>query len=241
MFLLVGERIFLVREGEKINTQYGIIDVRKAKPGKTIKSSLGKTFLVMEPSLPDMLKKCKRGPQIIMPKDACQIVAVTGVCPGWRCLDAGGGSGFLSLFLANIVKPTGAVTAYEREKCFADIIKHNIKLCDMGNIIKLKNKDILKGFSEKNLNLITLDMKDAEKIIPKAFKSLKTGGWLCVYSPHIEQQKRAVASMGQFSEIKTIETIQREWQVDNSGEGYTHPKPSGILHTGFMTFGRKVR
>ncbi len=237
MLMLVGEKVFFVRKGEKLNTNCGIIDTAGAKPGKTIKSALGYKFMVLEPALPDMLRKCRRGPQIITPKDAAQVVAATGVCSGWRCLDAGGGSGFMSLFLGNIVKPGGRVYAYEKEKRFADIIKHNIKLCGMENVIMLKNKDALKGISEKKLDLVTLDMIKAESMVTKAYAALKTGGWLCVYSPHIEQQKKVVEAMKKFSFLRTIETMQREWQVE---DGYTHPRPSGILHTGFMTFGRKI-
>ena len=62
----------------------------------------------------DQLKKCKRGPQVILPKDAGSIAAITGVSSGWKCLDAGGGSGFLSLFLGNLVRPGGKVSAYEK-------------------------------------------------------------------------------------------------------------------------------
>ncbi len=239
MLLIAGEKTFLAKKGEKIHTHFGVIDTSRAKIGRKIKSSLGHEFMVLEASVVDILKKCKRGPQIIMPKDAAQIIAVTGACSGWNCLDAGGGSGFLSIFLANIVNP-GKVTVYEKEKSFFELIKHNVKLCGMENI-QVKNKDILKGFSEKNLDIITLDMRYAEKLVAKAYKALKPGRWLCVYSPHIEQQKKAVEKMKIFSDVRTVETIQREWQVNNYKGGYTHPRPSGILHTGFMTFGRKVK
>ena len=105
----------------------------------------------------------------------------------------------------------------------------------------MKNKAAEK-FTEKDLDLITFDMQNADKLVKKAKASLKTGGWLCIYSPHIEQQKRANDEMRKhgFFYTKTLEMIQREWHMDERGEGYTHPKPSGIMHTGFITFGRKV-
>jgi tRNA A58 N-methylase Trm61 len=85
-------------------------------------------------------------------------------------------------------------------------------------------------------------MINAEKMIKKASKMLKPGGWLCVYSPHIEQQKSVTKEMEdlKFIHIHTIENIQRSWQVNSHKGGYTHPKPSGIMHTGFLTFGRKI-
>ena len=85
---------------------------------------------------------------------------------------------------------------------------------------------------------ISDNMKDAEKMVKKAKKALKTGGWLVVYSPHIEQVKAVKEEMikNGFKDIETIEVIKRKWKVDN----FTHPVPSGILHTGFMTFARKI-
>ena len=115
--LLVGEKDFLVdTDNKNLNSKYGMIDLTKVKIGKKIKSSKGNIFLAVKPTIIDLLNKCKRGPQIITPKDAGQITAGTGVSRGWNCLDAGAGSGFLSSFIANIVGPEGKVIAYEKEK-----------------------------------------------------------------------------------------------------------------------------
>lgn len=220
---------------KKFSTKYGEIDLTKIKNyGQKIK--VGKLkFIVVKPMIIDLLKKCKRGPQIVMPKDAATIAAVTGLSSGWNCLDSGSGSGFLSIFIANLVKP-GKVVTYEKNKDYARNVRNNIKTCGLKNL-ELKNEDV-KKFTEHNLDLVTLDMKDADKLIPKIHKALKHGGWLCVYSPHIEQQKKCVTKIRKFgfTDIKTLENIQRSWQVSD----YTHPKPSGIMHTGFLTFARKV-
>ncbi len=236
--LLLGKKSFLVdSEQKKFSCQFGEINLSKTRIGRRIKSSLGYEFTVAEPTIIDMLKKCRRGPQIIMPKDAAQVVAVTGASNGWKCLDAGSGSGFLSIFLGNVVKPSGSVVTYEKNEEFAKNVEKNIKFCNLEKTVKLKNKPAEK-FTEKNLNLITLDMKNAEKMVKKCHAALKPGGWLCIYSPHIEQQIRARNEMENFFvHIKTIENIQREW---TSLKGFTHPRPSQVVHTGFLTFGRKI-
>jgi tRNA (adenine57-N1/adenine58-N1)-methyltransferase len=245
LILLYGEeKSFIINKGQKkFHTQHGFVDLQKIKYyGQKAKSSKGKTFVALKPTVVDLLmKKCKRMPQVILPRDAAQIAATTGASHGWKCLDAGAGSGFLSIYLGNMVKPDGHVFAYEKDKKFAENVKKNVVACKLEKIIAVKNKDV-KNFTEKNLDLVTLDMIGAEKIVKKCHKALKQGGWLCAYSPHIEQQKNVVKEMEKsgFKNIQTIENIRRRWQINNYKGGYSHPKYSEGMHTGFITFGRKI-
>jgi len=104
--------------------------------------------------------------------------------------------------------------------------------------MKLKEKDISKGIGERNVDLITLDLQHPEKIVKHTCKSLKTGGWLVVYSPTIEEVIKVVKEIRKksFSEIKTVENIVREWQTERT----TRPKTMGLMHTGWLTFARKI-
>ena len=237
ILLLNAEESILIEKGKKIHTKFGIIDARNIEEGDIIETKKQK-FVAVKPTIMDLLKKCRRGAQVVMPKDACQIVAITGLSYGWRCLDAGSGSGFLAIFIGNIVGRKGKVYTYERRKEFYKIDQKNIAKCGMEEIVKIKNDDV-KNSKERNLDLITFDLKDGHKLVEMASKKLKHGGWLVVYSPHIEEQIRVREEMKKhdFYIACTIETIQRNWK---SLYGYTHPEPSGILHTGFMTFGRKA-
>lgn len=184
----------------------------------------------------DIDKKFSRGPQIITRKDAAAIVAETGLRHDWNCLDLGGGSGFLSLFLANLLT-NGKITVYELRKEHAEIIKKNIEKSGFKNI-KVVNKPA-EDFTGKNFDLITVDMKNAENVVEKCHAALKENGWLCIYSPHIEQQIACRAAMEKtgFVKIKTVENTQREW---SSVHGFTHPIPSQVVHTGFITIARKL-
>lgn len=187
-------------------------------------------------SFVDEMRKFKRGPQIITRKDAAAIVAETGLKPNWNCLDLGGGSGFLSIFLANLLTK-GKIITYEIKKEHVKIIKENIEKSGFRNI-KVVNKPA-ENFTGKNFDLITMDVKGAENITGKCFRALKKGGFLVAYSPHIEQQIECTKSMEKagFARIKTVENIQREW---TSVHGFTHPVPSQVVHTGFMTVARKA-
>ena len=228
-----------VRKG-KLNTQDGIFDLSKLLKknyGGWVRTHLGKKFEIVKPNLVDILeKKAKRLPQIIMSKDVGLILTFTGIGKGSLVVDAGTGSGFLAIWLAYHVNP-GKVISYEKNKRFLRIAKENVKLVGLKNV-KIKEKDITRGIDERKVDLITLDLKDAEKAIKHAFKALKVGGWLVVYSPYIEQVIsvcKEIKKMG-FSEPRVVENIVREWKV----EKYTRPYTIGILHSGFLTFTRKV-
>lgn len=240
ILLMSKQRSFLLDTAQKqFHSQYGIVNLTKIKKyGQEIKSSKGYEFVAVRPTIIDFLRKARRMPQIVTPKDAAQIIAITGVSNGWKCLDLGSGSGFLAIFLGSAVAPTGSVVTYEKNKNFAKNVARNVKFCGLEKIIKVKNKAAEK-FSEKDLDLITMDLIGAEKLVKKCEKALKHGSWLCSYSPHIEQQIKVRQEMEKqgFIHIRTLETSQREW---TSLKGYTHPRYGAIGHTGFMTIGRKM-
>lgn len=236
LLLLGKQKNYLIRP-IKFSCEFGFIDLR-VLIGKSygIRIKIGKEqFTVVKPSIIDMLKKAKRGPQIIMPKDAGVIISTTGCSLDWKVVDAGTGSGFLSMFLANI---GCKVYSYERKKEFYEIAKKNANNFGLKNLF-IKNADITKGIKEKDVDLVTLDMQYPEKAVKHAFKALKTGGWLAVYSMHIEEVKKVYEELKKhnFVEIKILENIQREWQ---SLGKLTRPKNYMLAHTGFLTFARKM-
>jgi len=236
LILLLGKKSYLIRP-IKFSCEFGFCDLRKLigkRYGARVK--IGKErFTVVKPNMIDFLKKAKRGPQIIMPKDSGLIVSITGCSPGWKVVDAGTGSGFLSMFLANL---GCTVYTYERKKEFYDIARKNVKNFGLKNVF-LKNADITKGIKERNADLVTLDMQNPEKVIKHAFKSLNSGGWLAIYSMHIEEVKKVYEELKKydFADIKIWENIQREWQ---SLGKLTRPKNYMLAHTGWLTFARKL-
>lgn len=187
-------------------------------------------------NLLDVLKELKRLPQIVTPKDASLILGYTGISPDSLIVDAGSGSGFLCIFLAYYCRK-GKVVTYEKRPDFAKLVRKNVKLSGLKNIV-VKEKDILEGIKEREVDLITLDMKGSEKVIENAFQVLKPGGWLVVYSPYIEQVISVRGGMENldFTQIKTVENIVREWRVGR----HTLPEVSGVIHTGWLTFARKT-
>ena len=237
LILLLGKGKSYLVKPIKFSCEFGTTDLRKLigkKFGRKIKIGK-KSFTIVRPNIIDFLKKAKRGPQIILPKDLGLIVSITGCSPNWKVIDAGTGSGFLTLFLGNL---GCKVYSYEKEKRFYNIAKKNLKKYGLKNIV-IKNSDITKGIKEKNVDLITLDLKNPEKVIKHAFKSLRPGGWIVIYSMHIEEVKRVFKELKKhdFTNLRIIENLQRNWQ---SIKQFTRPKTYMLAHTGFLTFARKL-
>lgn len=224
---------------KKFNTRSGVVELGKLAGksyGSKMKSHIGKEFFLIKPTILDLFSRLTRTAQVILPKDISLILAYTGISSDSLVIDAGTGSGYLAVFLANYL-PNGKVVTYEKDKRFVKIAEENIKLSGLNNL-KLKQKDISKGIDEKDIDLVTLDLQYPERIVKLAYKPLKIGGWLVVYSPTMEEVikvTRMVRKVG-FSEIKTVENIVREWQSERT----TRPKTMGLMHTGWLTFARKL-
>lgn len=228
-------RTFFIRDISKdYHCQYGMIAKKdlKKKSG-TVKTNLGKELTIIEAGFIDRYRKMKRAPQIIPMKDLGSIMTETGIGKDSKCLDAGTGSGALALFLANICKE---VVSYEIREDFHNLAKKNVESMEMKNL-KLRLKDIYKGITEKNLDLVTLDLPEPWKVIPFAAKALKHGGFLVSYSPTVPQVADFVNQLSDdFIHVKTIEIIEREWDVEGRK---VRPKSQQIGHSGFLSFCRK--
>ncbi len=187
-----------------------------------------------------VLENLKRGgPAVILPKDIGQILSYTGVGKESVCIEAGTGSAFLTVSLANICK---IVYTYEKDVRFFEFAKENIKRSMMSNI-EIKQRDIIEGGFDKSIeknkvDLIVLDMPFAEKAVSHARTALKKGKFLVGYLTNIEQVKDFVKECEKedFQDIFTIETIQREYIIKEKG---TRPVHQGLLHTAYLVFAKK--
>ena len=206
--------------------------------GKQIKIG-SKNFWILYPSFKDKLETIKRKAQIILPRDAAHIIINCSIEPGQIVMEAGIGSGSLTIALANIVSPNGKVISYDNRE---DFIKHalkNLKKSNLDKFVETKLKDVTSCIDEKNLDSIILDIPNPWDAIKHAYNALKPGGYLCTYSPLTSQVENSVKEIKKlnFIEIKTFENIQREMVVSEKG---IRPKFNMLGHTGYLTFARKV-
>jgi len=184
--------------------------------------------------LPPHFRKLKRGPQVILPKDIGVVIAYTGVGKDSVCVDAGTGSGWLAVSLARVCKE---VTSYELRPEFIRIAEKNKEIAQISNLT-VRNADVTKKIFEKGVDLVTLDMLNADKALKNAHKALKPGGYVFGYLPHMEQVKAFVARLEslKFGNILTLEVIARDMLVRKEG---VRPSTKGVWHTGYLVFAQK--
>jgi tRNA (adenine57-N1/adenine58-N1)-methyltransferase len=219
----------------------GVID-----PGILVGQTYGKQLLIgskqfwiLPPSLMDKLHALKRKAQIILPRDAAHILLHCSIGSGDQVLEAGIGSGSLTIALAHAVAPKGKVISYDVREDFIKHAMENLQRARLDQYVTTKLKDVTTSIDEKELDAIILDIPNPWDAVVHVWKALKIGGSLCSYSPLISQVEQTVKEIQKhsFIEVKTLENLQREMVVSSRG---TRPSFDMLGHTGYLTFARKV-
>ena len=232
------EKNFLYK-GQDLHTMYGFIkkeEIEAAASGTILKTNLGREMFVLEANFSDLYRKIKRLAQIIPQKDICAIIANTCIGKDSVIVDAGSGSGALACFLGNIAKK---VYTYDIREDHANITKKNIEFLGVKNVVQ-RMGSIYDGVKHKNVDVLTLDVPEPWLALDTAEKILKSGGFIVSYSPCITQVSdfvEAVHKKEGLINIRTIEMIEREWEVVGRK---VRPKSVGIGHSGFLSYARKV-
>ncbi len=205
-----------------------------------VKSNVGINFLKFESNFYDECKKIKRGPQIITHKDLGYILARTGIGSKSTILEAGGGSGHLTLFFSNICK---LVVTYEIQKNNFDLIQKNLDKANVENV-KLIEGDLFENVEneKKEYDLLFLDMPSSYDIFNYNLDNLvKKGSYICFYIPSIFQIHELIIKMKDlpFFYLEEIsEIILRKWRVKDK---ISHPENrKEIDHTAFLVFVRVI-
>lgn len=183
---------------------------------------------------PPIFKKLKRGgPAIVLPKDSGSIIAYAGINRDSTVIEAGAGTGFLTVALANVAKE---VISYENNGEFAKLADENIKRAGLTNV-KIKSADITNGIEEKDVDAVILDMRDSAKAVKHAHDSLKKECCVVGYLPNIEQAKEFYLECAKyFEKVFMLESIIRDYEVRDFG---VRPKHWGLTHSAYLVFARK--
>jgi tRNA (adenine57-N1/adenine58-N1)-methyltransferase len=195
-------------------------------------------FWILEPTTEDILEFLERSAQIVSSKDIASILYKCNIRSGSVVVEAGAGSGFMSIALLNAVRPAGKVITYELRSDFAELSRKNIELAGLEKYWTLKLEDIA-NISEKDLDSVIIDIPEPWIAVPAIQSALKSSGWISAYVPTVAQVERTVKSLKShnFINVEVKELLERKWVV---GEMGSRPETQMLGHTGFLIFGRKV-
>jgi tRNA (adenine57-N1/adenine58-N1)-methyltransferase catalytic subunit len=215
-----------------------------APEGTRVRASGGGPLLAFRPTLGDYVVKMRRGAQVVYPKDIGLMLIYADIFPGASILEAGTGSGALTLALARAVGASGRVISYELRADHHARAAENIaawydSLGDKPENLELRLGDVFEGVPETDLDRMVLDLPEPWRAIGTATGSLASGGILCCYLPTIPQVQETVEAMRRtgFGLLETLEGLVRTWNVEGAS---VRPDHRMVAHTGFLVVGRKL-
>ena len=232
----------LVEQEKQFHTHKGFIELGAliGQPyGITVTSSLGISFYVLKPLIRDRVLKTDRHTQVLYPKDISYILFQLGIGPGSTVVEAGTGSGALTMALANAVRPDGKIYSYDISEKHQNTAAKNILRSGLMPYVDLGIIDITEGIPKEDVDAVILDMATPWQVIQHAWKALAGSGVFLSFSPTIEQVMKTTEELNNhpFIEIETVELIMREITV---APNKTRPKTQMIGHSGYLTSARKV-
>lgn len=238
----------VLAEGGKFHSARGIVDhdeLLHRPEGRVVRSTGGTEFLVLRPLLGEFTTSMPRGAAVVYPKDAGQIVVDADIFPGARVIEAGAGSGALTLSLLRAIGPTGRLISYERRDDFAQVAAKNVRsfLGTEHPSWTLITGDLVERLAAdppEPVDRMVLDMLAPWDCVNAAGEVLLPGGVFCCYVATVTQLGRVIETLrvhGGFTEPEATESIIRGWQAEGLA---IRPKHSMIGHTGFLITSRRL-
>ena len=228
-----------LREGGQFHTHAGVTPhdtILGLAEGSTVRSTSGARYLALRPTLADFVLSMPRGAQVIYPKDLGPLLILADVFPGARILEAGVGSGALSMCL---LRAGAEVVGYELREDFARKAEVNVaSFLGEDCPYRVQQRDVYEGIDEIGLDRVMLDLPEPWRVVKHAVTALRPGGILVSYLPTIGQvaQLREALDSAGFVLPETIEVLQRSWHVEGQS---VRPDHRMVAHTGFLTAARR--
>lgn len=192
-------------------------------------------YLVLRPTLADVVIGMPRGAQVIYPKDLGAILIAADIFPGARVLEAGVGSGALSMAM---LRAGAQITGYELRTDFAEVARANVAaFLGPDQPYEVLERDIYLGIDTEGLDRVVLDLPEPWQVVEHAARALAPGGILLAYLPTINQtaEFRGALSHSGFAMEETFEILRRTWHIEGRS---VRPDHRMVAHTGFVTSAR---
>jgi tRNA (adenine57-N1/adenine58-N1)-methyltransferase len=213
--------------------------------GTEVALSRGSRFFAIRPTLAEYTLHMPRGAQILYPKDLALILMWADIHPGATVIEAGIGSGALTLALLQAVGEKGRVISYEIRDDFARRAATNIETylgpAIVSDRLQVRPENIYDGIAEEQVDRIVLDLPEPHRVVPHAISKLRSGGIFLSFLPTVPQVELVVTALRRepaFDSIETFETLLRNWNIDGRS---VRPDMRMVAHSGFITTARRVK
>ena len=221
-------------------------DVVGMDEGSVIETDTGHELLLLRPLLADYVLSMPRGAQVVYPKDSGQVIAMGDIFPGARVLEAGVGSGALTMNLLSAIGESGHLLSIERREDFARIAASNVdawfgrhhpawelRTGDFADVVAAR-------VEPGSIDRVVLDMLAPWENVEAASSALAPGGLFLAYVATVTQLSRTVEALrhsGLFTEPESWESMVRTWNVDGLA---VRPDHRMVAHTGFLLTARRL-
>jgi tRNA (adenine57-N1/adenine58-N1)-methyltransferase len=214
--------------------------------GSVVANQNGVEYLALKPLLNDFVLSMPRGAAIIYPKDAAQILVEGDIFPGAVVVEAGVGSGALSMYLLRAIGEDGELHSFERRSEFAEIAAGNVKSQTGSNPKNWKihlgdlQEQLPKKLKPQTVDRVVLDMLAPWECIEECAEVLAPGGLIIVYVATVTQLSRVAEDLRSsrlFTEPNAFESLVRPWHLQGLA---VRPEHRMIAHTGFLLTARRL-
>ena len=238
-----------LRERGELHTHHGVLkheQIVGQPDGSVVTNSGGHEYLALRPLLRDFVMSMPRGAAIVYPKDAAQIVTQADIFPGATVVEAGVGSGALSLSLLRAIGSEGRLVSFERREDFAEVARANVEtflgaLPPSWDVVVGDLQEELPGrFPTGSVDRVVLDMLAPWECIDAVAEALAPGGVVLCYIATATQLSRVaeyIRGTGLFTEPESSETMVRGWHVEGLA---VRPDHRMVAHTGFLITARRL-
>ncbi len=244
--LLVGkdrkEYIIFVEPGREHQTHHGVLphaDIIGRRWGETAVTHLGYQYQILPPSLEQLVRSIRRATQIVYPKEIGYVLMKMNIGPGTRIVEAGTGSGGLTLALARMVMPHGHVYTYEARPETQALAEKNLASLGLARYVTFKVRDIAAGFDERGVDAVFLDVREPWDYLQHVHAALKGGGFFGSVVPTTNQVAALLRHLQQpaFGYTEVEELILRPYKAV---PGRLRPFDRMVAHTGYLVFARAL-
>ena len=234
--------IFILQPGGDFQSHRGVIkhDDLIGKPwGSQVFSHTGAPFFLLQPSMADILNELPRATQILYPKDIGYILIQMGISEGQTVLEAGTGSGSMTIAMASAIGPEGKVVSYEHKPDTQNLARKNLERIGLASRVDFKLRDIQEGFDETDADAFFLDVQNPHDYIQQVRATLKPGGFFGTLVPTYNQVEKILYALKKYN-FAFVEVCELMLRYYKTNPARLRPTDRMIAHTGYLVFARKI-